>query len=287
MIQAEKHSPAPAAEARTGDLPPVPRDRFIEVIEVPAGEFLMGTSDEQIERLLAKEDWAKEWHDRDLFRVEQPQHTVGLPAFAIAARLTTNAEYRLFIWDSGHPAPRSWLGFDYPPGTENNPVVEVSRADALVYCKWLSQETGLAYRLPSEAEWERAARGADGRIYPWGAEFDPWRCNTVESGKRGTTPVGLYSPAGDSLCGAADMAGNVWEWTNSLFRPYPYRADDGREDPAGAGPYVVRGGAWYYSRKLARCASREGLPPNYISPALGFRVAFTPIPSVVRLTTDY
>jgi formylglycine-generating enzyme required for sulfatase activity len=152
----------------------------------------------------------------------------------------------------------------------------VARADALEYCRWLHAQTGLAYRLPTEAEWEQAARGDDGRIYPWGNEFDPWRCNTVESGKRRTTEAGEYSPAGDSPFGLADIAGNVWEWTSSKLQPYPYRPEDGREDPRGSGKFAVRGGAWYYSRKLARCSSREGVLENYISPALGFRLARTP-----------
>jgi toxoflavin biosynthesis protein ToxD len=276
MTFSSKATSAQVAENhQAAGMPMVTRDQMIEMARVPAGEFVMGTSDAQIEYMLKHEEWAKEWIDRDLFRVEQPQHVVRLPAFAIAVRPTTNLEYRRFVWATNHSVPRNWFGFEYPPGTETDPVVEVTRADTRAYCEWLSQESGLNYRLPTEAEWERAARGIDGRIYPWGDDFDPWRCNTVESGKRGVTPVGYYSPGGDSPCGAADMAGNVWEWTSSLFSPYPYVGDDGREDPKGAGPVTVRGGAWYYSRKLARCASREGLPPTYISHALGFRVALS------------
>jgi formylglycine-generating enzyme required for sulfatase activity len=250
-------------------------DQLILMAHVPAGSFLMGTSDAQIEYMMRKEDWASEWLDRGLFRVEQPQHLVALPAYAIAVHPTTNAEYRQFAWSASHPTPRSWLGFDCPAGMENNPVVDVSRADALAYCKWLSQESGQNYHLPTEAEWERAARGVDGRVYPWGQDFDPWRCNTLESGKRDTTPIGSYSPGGDSPSGVSDMVGNVWEWTSSLFHPYPYVPNDGREDPEGVGPWVVRGGAWYYSHRLARCASREGVLAGYVSPALGFRVALS------------
>jgi formylglycine-generating enzyme required for sulfatase activity len=172
--------------------------------------------------------------------------------------------------------PRDWIGFRFPEGTENHPVTGVSRLDALAYCQWLSEKLATEYRLPSEAEWERAARGDDGRMYPWGDEFDPWRCNTVESGKRGTTAAGGYTPGGDSPWGANDMAGNVWEWTNSQLKPYPYMAGDGREEQIPGAVYVIRGGSWYYSRKLARCACREGAISIFISPSLGFRLARTP-----------
>jgi formylglycine-generating enzyme required for sulfatase activity len=263
------------AAAATTAPEPVALARHSDMIALPAGEFLMGTSDAQVAQLLRKEAWAKEWDDRSLFHAEQPQHMVRLPAFAIAAHPVTNAEYRDFVWEAGYRTPRGWLALDIPEGLGDAPVTEVSWADARAYCRWLSQMTGLAFRLPTEAEWERAARGEDGRLYPWGNDFDPWRCNTLESGNGGVTPVGLYSPSGDSPCGAADMAGNVWEWTSSLLHPYPYRADDGREEAQAAGPRVARGGAWYYSRKLARCAAREGLLPTYTSPTLGFRLALS------------
>lgn len=252
------------------DLPPL-----ADVVSVPAGDFIMGTSEAQVRHLLTREDWAKEWYDKDLFLTEQPQHTVHLAAYGIGTHTVTNQQYRLFVWETGHRTPRNWVGFEPPEGLLDHPVVQVSWQDAIAYCLWLSKATGHSYRLPTEAEWERAARDTDARIYPWGREFDPWRCNTLESGKRGTTPVKHYSPGGDSPCGVSDMSGNVWEWTSSLLRPYPYTADDGREANPADGPRVARGGAWYYSRKLARCASREGLIANYVSPALGFRVALT------------
>ena len=253
--------------------PPSNRVKPPLMIEIPGGKFLMGTSDDDIKMLQLKEsDWAYEWSDNDLFAAERPQHVVSLPPFEIAQYLVTNVEYHTFLWDVGHRLPRTWAGFTYQEDTDNHPVVGVSKIDAEAYIQWLNKKTGLIFQLPTEAQWERAARGEDGRIYPWGNTFDPWRCNTAESVKKGTTAVGEYSPGGDSVFGVADMVGNVWEWTQSLFMPYPYRPNTDREDFKPSGRYVVRGGAWYYTRKLARCAAREGILANHLSPSIGFRL---------------
>ncbi len=244
------------------------------MLPIPAGKFLMGTSLENIRHLQIKEaEWAYDWTDSDLFAAELPQHTVDLPAFEIAQFPVTNLEYYTFIWDSGYRIPRAWVGYTYPDGMEHHPVVGISKLDAEAYIHWINRKNEDSFRLPTEAEWERAARGEDGRIYPWGDTFDPWRCNTAESAKKSTTPVGEYSPSGDSLCGAADMVGNVWEWTQSLFMPYPYIPNANREEVKPSGRYVVRGGSWYYTRKLARCAVREGVLPEHLSPLIGFRLA--------------
>ena len=242
------------------------------MVDVPAGEFLMGTSEDNIKLLQLKEsDWAYEWSDNELFAAEQPQHCISLPAFEIAKYPVTNLEYHSFISDVAYRFPRDWTGFTFRDETDNHPIVGVSKVDAEAYIAWLNQKTGVNFRLPTEAEWERAARGSDGRIYPWGNTFDPWRCNTAESVKKGTTPVGEYSPGGDSPYGAVDMIGNVWEWTQSLFVPYPF-VPMGDEVKA-RGRFVVRGGAWYYTRKLARCTAREGILANYLSSSIGFRLA--------------
>ena len=244
------------------------------MIEIPAGEFLMGTSDDNIKLLQLREsDWAYEWSDNDLFIAEQPQHTVSLQTFEIAKYPVTNADYHSFVSDAGYRLPRNWIGFTFREDTEDHPVVGVSKIDAEAFIEWLNQKTGMKYKLPTEAEWERSARGSDGRIYPWGNTFDPWRCNTAESVKKGTTPVGFYSPSGDSVCGAADMVGNVWEWTQSLFVQYPYIPNVNKGEGKAVGRYVVRGGAWYYTRKLARCSAREGILANHLSPSIGFRLA--------------
>lgn len=250
------------------------RMKLPSMIEIKEGDFLMGTSEDNIKLLQLKEsDWAYEWSDNDLFTAEQPQHRVHLAAFEIAKYPVTNAEYHTFIWDVGHRLPRDWIGFTFREDTENHPVTCISKMDAEAYIEWFSHKTGVNFRLPTEAEWERAARGTDGRIFPWGNTFDPWRCNTAESVKKGTTPVGSYSPSGDSPSGTADMVGNVWEWTQSPFLPYPYNPLGTIEDSRARGRYVVRGGAWYYTRKLARCAAREGILPHYLSPSIGFRLA--------------
>lgn len=242
-----------------------------QLILIPSGSFLMGTSDEQIASLIESEDWATEWREDDLFQAEQPQHQINLPAFEIGIYPVTNLEYYSFIYNTGHRVPKNWIGFHFNDGEAAHPVTGVSKNDALEYCSWLSKSLNTQYRLPSEAEWEKAARGPDGRLYPWGDYFDPWRCNTLESAKRTTTPVGSYSPSGDSVYGIADLSGNVWEWTSSFFQPYPYKDTNDHENTKSK--CIVRGGAWYYSHKLARCSARETVLPDFVSTSLGFRLA--------------
>jgi formylglycine-generating enzyme required for sulfatase activity len=244
------------------------------LISIPGGEFLMGTGNEDVKHLqLNESDWAYEWFDNDLFSNEQPQHLVKIDPFQIAHFPVTNGEYHVFVWDVGYRLPKDWQGFSYPPEEENHPVTGVSKIDAEAYIDWIISKTGMKFRLPNEAEWELAARGPDGRIYPWGNTFDPWRCNTSESMKKGTSQVGFYSPGGDSIYGLADMVGNVWEWTSSLLKPYPYRNDNSKGDKNPNASYVMRGGAWYYSRKFARCACREGMNSAQYSDSIGFRLA--------------
>ena len=152
----------------------------------------------------------------------------------------------------------------------------------MAFCAWLSAQTGQEIRLPSEPEWERAARHTDGRSYPWGDAGDlAQHCNMSDTGIGSPSAVGIF-PSGHAICGAADMAGNVWEWTRSLWgvdieKPdygYPYQADDGRENPDAPATVrrVLRGGSFDYGRHDVRCAYRYWFNPNARSYNVGFRV---------------
>jgi formylglycine-generating enzyme required for sulfatase activity len=171
------------------------------------------------------------------------------------------------------PPPAFWD--DTWAGDERLPVVGVSWYEALAYCRWLAAVMGRGYRLPSEAEWEKAARGTTGRTYPWGDQFDPGRCNTRADGPGRTLPVGGHSPGDESVYGCGEMAGNVSEWTQSLFQPYPYDAAGGREALEAEGPRVIRGGSWFKPKLRARASARGMNDPFFVDNDVGFRCACT------------
>jgi formylglycine-generating enzyme required for sulfatase activity len=268
-----------------------------DFIPIPAGAFLLGTPERNLSAL------AKAYGGtRESYREEAPQHTLALPAFEIARVLVTNALYATFVAATGAHAPGTWRGPQPPAALHDHPVVDVSWDEANAFCAWLAAATkdegrrtkdeviaktnvGLSsfvFRLPTEAEWERAARGVDGREFPWGDAWDAARANTRESGIAGTTPVGAY-PAGASAAGCLDMAGNVWEWTASLDELYPYAASDGREDPRAPGRRILRGGCYANPHGFARCACRFRLLPTVRNPFMGFRLArSTPTDKMTR-----
>lgn len=159
---------------------------FMQFVTIPAGEFLKG-SDNQVEFL--------------------PEYEMGLDP-------VTNAQYKVFTDATGYRIPLHWKNGEIPEGLESHPVVYVSYDDAKAFCKWLSQETGENIDLPTNDEWEKAARGTDGRTYPWGNEAPNDTLCNYDCHVGATTPVGAYSPQGDSPYGCRDMAGNVWEWVN-------------------------------------------------------------------------
>jgi len=236
--------------------------RFAELglVMVPAGEFIMGSAN-------------MDGQARDS---EKPQHTLYLPTFYIGKYPATVDEYRAYVEDSKHKtASKRSL-----EGVGNHPVVYVSLNDAFSFARWYGMN------LPSEAEWEKAARGTDGRVYPWGNDWQENYANTDEYWQKPrsfwarlrlnripstTTPVGYFSPRGDSPYDCADMAGNVWQWTRSLYNDYPYDTSDGREDEAALGRRTLRGGSFFSDQGLARCAIRLDLI-NVLFFYYGFRV---------------
>jgi formylglycine-generating enzyme required for sulfatase activity len=276
------HSPLAyqAAHLNTSAMTRIPIEP--EMVTVPGGPFLMGTSEAQLEDMLARFEWARELQEEGWFARELLQRELTLPAFEIGRYPVTNAEYVAFVAADGHTAPAHWGGQRPPDELFAHPVVNVSWHDALAYVTWLSERTGRPYRLPTEAEWEKAARGGDGRLWPWGDDWDAGRasCKPAESFR--TTPVDQYSPAGDSPYGCADVAGNAREWCSSLWgddldQPsfaYPYRADDGRENLESGGLRILRGGSWRSSSLgIVRCAYRYWVGPDVRYDFYGFRVA--------------
>ena len=266
----------------------LPADPMLGFIEIPAGPFTMGSDPKK---------------DKGAFGGEQPAHSVTLPAFYMARFPVTVAQFRAYVEDAGiTPGDPDCLR-----GVANHPVVWVSWHEALAYCAWLTKkmaegpETPDALRrvlrptgkgdkawvvtLASEAEWEKAARGTDGRIYPWGSKPDPDKANYNEAGIGGTSAVGCF-PGGASPYGVEELSGNVWEWTRSLWgkdwdKPtftYRYAPGDGREDLSASDDIlrVVRGGSFYNTVRDVRAAFRLWYGPDNRLTNFGFRVAVSP-----------
>jgi len=187
-------------------------------------------------------------------------------ALRLAQNLVTNAEYLEFERALFGRAEKA------NPTLPDHPVKHVSHPEAVGYCQWLSAKTGEPYRLPTEAEWEFAASSRGRTLFPWGNEFEPYRANTLESGIGRTTPVGSY-PAGASAEGVLDLAGNVEEWSSSIYLPYPggrYIEDHITRDTGFCYP-VARGGSYVANADLCMAPRRHGYRPNHT--VVGFRIA--------------
>jgi formylglycine-generating enzyme required for sulfatase activity len=236
----------------------------MEFVQVPAGPFLMGSSED----------------DPDADDDEFPRHELTLPTYYIGRTEVTNAQFRPFVEGDGYTNPDYWSDDGWAWRERNNrtqpglwddeewngdeqPVNGISWYEAMAYAAWLSAQTGEDYRLPTEAEWEKAACGTGDRIYPWGNE--PPDAERANFGRNvgPTVPVGSY-PAGASPYGALDMAGNVWEWTRSVYQDYPYDPNDGREDTSSPAEerFTLRGGGYSSSETYVRCAARGRTYPN-------------------------
>jgi formylglycine-generating enzyme required for sulfatase activity len=189
---------------------------------------------------------------------ERPAHTVTINPFFLDRLEVTNEEYRKFIQATGHIAPPSWQNGLYPAGSEQNPVSDVTWEDASIYAKWASK------RLPTEEEWEYAARGPEGRIYPWGNEWKDGVANVLaDAGKQiHIMPVGQFS-AGASPFGVLDLSGNLWEWTSSDYKLY----DGGKISvPYGySNLKVIRGGSFQSEGKIATTTLRRGWPATRLN----------------------
>lgn len=256
-------------------LPARVRYKGREYIHIPAGPFLMGTKADVVHDLFGK--FGNDYVPREALDAELPQHTITVSDFYISRYPVTNEEYKKFVDETNHPLRIQDDGFSHgynwdvqqrthPPGKEKYPVGMVTWPDARAYCEWLK------VRLPTEAEWEKAARGVDGREWPWG-DWQEGRCNC--GGSLELVPVGNFSSGSDSPYGVSEMAGNVFEWCSSLFRGYPYRADDGRENLNVEGKRVVRGGPAGPWILKSRCAFRQGNEPGDFGFSIGFRLVLT------------
>lgn len=251
------------------------------VVPVAAGPFIMGSNDAEREAAYDLDEAAyghsatrqQGWYSREL-----PRRVVTTGRYGIMQHPVTNDLYARFLLASGRSAPYVdkttwerqdlihpydlverflWREGNPPPRRGNHPVVLVSHADATAFAAWLSAETGVAWRLPTEAEWEKAARGTDGRRFPWGDEFDPLWLNSHDSGPFDTVPAGSF-PAGASPFGMLDAAGQVFEWTAT---------------PAGGNRFIVKGGSWDDKGcGVCRPAARHSRPAALKHILIGFRL---------------
>ena len=259
--------------------------RAPETVPVAAGPYVAGSDRAEREAAyrLDEEAYGHSITRRDRWYENEPaRQTRTLSGFRIMRTPVTNAQYAVFLAETGHRGPDveagTWAGYRLshpyartrrhawkngrpPPGRGRHPVVMVSHGDASAYTAWLGRKTGIAWRLPSEAQWEKAARGADGRMFPWGASFDPGVLNSADAGPFDTVPVDR-NVAGASTYGMLDAAGQVFEWTATPGRP---------------GRFVVKGGSWDDKGcGVCRPAARHTRPAAIKHILIGFRLVRGP-----------
>lgn len=202
---------------------------------------------------------------------ERPVHRVWVDAFDLAACQVTNAEYARFLAATQQPKPLHWDDAHFNDPAQ--PVVAVSWFDAVAYCDWLSRQGGRRYRLPTEAEWERAARGgAEDKLYPWGDEPPSLRPDYAQRWKDGPEAVGGAPP---NSYGLFDIAENVHEWCSDWYEAdyYTHAPERNPQGPAEGARKASRGGSWRHHIKVSRCAARSSIPPEFQYADYGFRVA--------------
>ncbi len=202
---------------------------------------------------------------------ERPIHRVWVDEFYLGACQVTNREYAVFLRDTAHPPPPSWTdpNFSHP----QQPVVAVSWFEATAYCEWLSGMSGRKYRLPTEAEWERAARGGvEGKSFPWGDDPPQSRPDYERRWKTGPEPVGQCKP---NAFGLYDICENVHEWCSDWYQAdyYAVSPDRNPKGPSSGTRRASRGGSWRHHIKIARCSARSSIPPEFRYADYGFRVA--------------
>ncbi|MEU3978642.1 SUMF1/EgtB/PvdO family nonheme iron enzyme [Streptomyces sp. NPDC026672] len=242
------------------------------MIDIPAARVRLGLPADRVDAVA--DGWRHVGVRREWIAKESPQYEAEVAAFRIARHPVTHQEYREFLLDVPSARPPSSWGFGvYPAHWANHPVWTVGARDADAYAAWLSARTGRRFRLPTEAEWEYAASGGDGRAYPWGEDTRTDCVNTVESGPLSTTPVGMY-PAGRSPFGVADMGGNVEEYVADDYHPYPGGSaiDDDLATESRTPYRVARGGSFTRYVDLARCRRRHGRYHRDLY-VMGFRLA--------------
>lgn len=237
----------------------------VDWVDVPAGVLRRGTPVDEVEAVAHR--YADTGVPLEWYLKEAPRAEIRVPAFRIARTPVTAGQWARFAAATDQPLPRS--------SPADHPVIGVTWEAATDYCRWIGQRLGgLDVRLPTEDEWERAARGDDGREFPWGEEYRTGLANLVDLGIGTTTPVGSF-PDGASPFGVLDMAGNADEWTSTLYAPYPGApAEVPKTEDWAFDRHITRGGAFRHDRDLARCARRHGAyEPDLAAIGMGFRLA--------------